>query len=114
PPGGRSGGGGPRLGWWGPGVAGLFPAGRARSSSSPTRGGNTPRRDRWRSQPRLAHVLNLRNMSCPLLPLRKNPSPQPPPRDGEGEPEGFSPLSASARGLGGGVFSPPLNSKLVV
>jgi acylglycerol lipase len=38
----------------------------------------------------------------------QNPSPQPPPLRGEGEPDtSFSPLSASGRGVGGEGFSPP-------
>src|SRR5215831_9030326 len=36
---------------------------------------------------------------------RLNPSPQPPPLQGEGEQKVFLPLSASGRGLGGGVSS---------
>src|SRR5262249_43122649 len=36
--------------------------------------------------------------------LRAKPLPQPPPRDGEGEKDLLLPLSASGRGLGGGVM----------
>src|SRR5262249_12439447 len=46
--------------------------------------------------------------------LSNNPSPQPPPRDGEGEKDPLLPHSASGRGGGGRGFETPLSSPALV
>src|SRR5262249_10539244 len=47
-------------------------------------------------------------LPSPVAGCFAHPSSQPPPRDGEGEKDLLLPLSASGRGLGGGVSSPIL------
>jgi HEAT repeats len=69
----------------------------------------------WRVRHALIQVLLEWGSANPLFvsPLRlgegeEDPTPQPPPRSGEGEKKDLLPLSASGRGLGGGVTSEPL------